>query len=486
MGLRTAAPAGSSPATTPRRPVALTRQPVGSRRVAVTLAVAGGVAAVSLAVVAAAPSYDPWAWLLWGREISGLELSTVDGPAFKPLPVAICALLAPLGDAIAPVAWVWLARTAAVLALIAAFRLASELAGGSRAVGLLAALGVTLTGSFLGHAASGLSEPALIALALTGVASARRGHVHAALACAAACGLIRVETWPFLVLAGAVTWRRHARLRPVVALLAVLVPLAWFGPELVGSGDLLRSGERAQTPNPGQPALAPVPALASLQAAMPLVPWPLWLGVGALLVALARPTSGRQGPALALAPALAGCAWLALVAAMAQAGFSGEPRYALPGAALVSISGAIGGVGLLRRAAPRTPAFPAALVVAAVVSTDPGDAVDRIPAAQAHHWRLSAGMREAIEAAGGRRAVLACGTPYVGPYRGTLAAYQLDVAKHLIEPDAPPRTPGVVFQSRLKPDSPAAPMPPAAAVPLGRHGAWRVFIACRHRGIRVP
>jgi hypothetical protein len=44
----------------------------------------------------------------------------------------------------------------------------------------------------------------------------------------------------------------------------------------------------------------------------------------------------------------AGFAWIGLVAVMAQAGFSGEPRYALPGAALVSIAGAAGLVTLVR------------------------------------------------------------------------------------------------------------------------------------------
>jgi hypothetical protein len=62
-------------------------------------------AAASLLLLPAAPGYDAWMWLLWGREVAGGgTLSTVDGPAFKPLPVAVCALLAPLGAA-AP--WLW-------------------------------------------------------------------------------------------------------------------------------------------------------------------------------------------------------------------------------------------------------------------------------------------------------------------------------------------------------------------------------------------
>jgi hypothetical protein len=70
-------------------------------------------------VVAPVPDYDPWMWLLWGREVADGTLSTVDGPAFKPLPVAVCALLSPLGSA-APAAWVLLARVAALAAVLLA------------------------------------------------------------------------------------------------------------------------------------------------------------------------------------------------------------------------------------------------------------------------------------------------------------------------------------------------------------------------------
>src|SRR5205809_193676 len=36
-----------------------------------------------------APTYDPWAWIVWGREVLHLDLSTVDGPSWKPLPVLL-------------------------------------------------------------------------------------------------------------------------------------------------------------------------------------------------------------------------------------------------------------------------------------------------------------------------------------------------------------------------------------------------------------
>src|ERR671911_327407 len=35
----------------------------------------------------AGPTYDPWAWITWGREITEWDLDTRTGPSWKPLPV---------------------------------------------------------------------------------------------------------------------------------------------------------------------------------------------------------------------------------------------------------------------------------------------------------------------------------------------------------------------------------------------------------------
>src|SRR4051794_822356 len=43
-----------------------------------------GLAALSF-LMPSAPTYDPWSWIIWGREIVHLDLSTVDGPSWKPL-----------------------------------------------------------------------------------------------------------------------------------------------------------------------------------------------------------------------------------------------------------------------------------------------------------------------------------------------------------------------------------------------------------------
>ncbi|MPY93799.1 MAG: hypothetical protein GEV08_12275 [Acidimicrobiia bacterium] len=436
-------------------------------------------AGLSVLVVRPAPSYDPWAWLLWGGEVLDGRLDTVAGPAFKPLPVAVCTLLATLGSA-APWAWVLLARAAAAVALWLVFRLGRRLAGGSLLAGALAVGAAALCGPFLDQAAAGLSEPMLVALALAGAEAARVGRPRWALACAVGVALLRVESWPFLVVLGLVAWRRRPGDRPLLVVAAALVPLAWFLPELVGSGDLLRSASRAQVPNPGQPALADVPALASLREAVALPLWPLWVGVGVL--AWLAGAEGDSWARRALVPAAVGAAWALLVAVMAQAGFSGEPRYAVPGAALVAVSGAVGLVlGVAHVAGrPGAPALAvsALLAVLAVAGEPRVGALSEMRRSQAYQWALQADLAAAVQAAGGTEEVLECGQPYVGPLRGPLMAYRLEVAKHQVEPDLAPRAPGVVFRSAIHVGASPAPAVPSGFEPVAHVGTWEVFARC--------
>jgi hypothetical protein len=440
--------------------------------------IAFAVAALSTLLVAAAPSYDPWAWLLWGREITRLELSTVEGPAFKPLPVAVTALLTPLGGA-APVAWVIVARAGAVLAVWMAFRLGRDLAG--TAAGVVAAIGVALCGGFLGYAAGGAETGWTIALALAAIEAWRAGRFRAAILAGVGCALLRVEAWPFLLAAGVVLWRRQPEQRALLVACAVAVPVAWFVPEWLGSGDLLRSGTRARMPNPGQPATAAVPALAALHEAAALPLWPLWLGAAACALPAARPVR----PIL-----FAGLAWIALVAVMAQAGFSGEPRYSLPGGALVAIAGAAGLVVAARAAARSGSAGErggargrgaarwgaAVIAVALLVAAAPKLArLDDLHRDQARAAQLVTDLKRVIATGGGRDAILACGRPYVGNLRGPLLAYHLDVEKRRVQFE--PVAPGAVFRSRLYEDS--APEPDAEGfAPRVRAGHWELLVRC--------
>jgi len=67
------------------------------------------VGAVSL-LIPSTPSYDPWAWIVWGREIVHVNLQTTGGPSWKPLPVIFTTLFAPFGRPNPICGWSWPGR----------------------------------------------------------------------------------------------------------------------------------------------------------------------------------------------------------------------------------------------------------------------------------------------------------------------------------------------------------------------------------------
>ena len=163
-------------------------------------------AALSL-LLPSTPTYDPWAWIGWGREITELDLNTRTGPSWKPLPVLFTTLFAPAGDA-APWLWLVVGRAGALLSLVMAWRLASRLAGPryALAAGAVAALALVLSEDWLRNSALGNSEPLLVALALLAVERHLDGRSDHALLLGFAAGLLRPEVWPFLGLYGLWAW----------------------------------------------------------------------------------------------------------------------------------------------------------------------------------------------------------------------------------------------------------------------------------------
>src|SRR5438105_13389896 len=83
------------------------------------------IGALSL-LIPSTPSYDPWAWLVWGREILHVDLQTTGGPSWKPLPVVFTTIFSLFGKA-QPDLWLVLARAGAVMAALMAFKLARRL-----------------------------------------------------------------------------------------------------------------------------------------------------------------------------------------------------------------------------------------------------------------------------------------------------------------------------------------------------------------------
>lgn len=415
------------------------------------------------------PVYDPWGWLVWGRELGRLELATAAGPSWKPLPVFVDAPLSLLGGG-APKTWLLIARAGWLAAPLLAGALAAHLtgrsAGGWRWVAaLLAAASVGLTGdSFtppVRQFTGGLSEPLLVALVLGAIGLALGGRPRAALWLGALASLLRPECWPFLVLWAWREVKRDPRLRADAAVAAVLIPLAWFLPDLLGAGNPLEGSETARQ---GGIELMEVAEVLGRALTAPLAG--VWIGVALFL---SRRSSDRHSEAVLRILLAAAVGWVAVVAAMAVAGFAGLPRFLAPASAVFSIVGAVGvaRTGAESHAArgrplSRTVAVAAALIAAVAgfglrAAAVPGD-VDTIET----QTRSQEQLFELAERIGSER-LLACG----GTVRVTQVLAQTALAWKLDQPIDAVRVRrhplyGVALSVR-----------PLPGTELGRVGAWR-------------
>jgi hypothetical protein len=414
----------------PPAPVTAAAEPVG--RGSWLLPICVGLAALSL-LLPAALSFDPWAWLVWGREIAGLDLDTTGGPSWKPLPVLLTTVLAPLGAA-APALFLLAMRASALLAVVGVHRLATRFAG--RVAGLVAVALLVLTPDgdprFLRLVGEGHVAPLGAACAVWAVVSHLDGRHGRALACSWGLALLRPEAWPF-VIAHAIWLRRRSALGQPMLLAAVLsIPILWFAGDWWGAGDPLQGAAAAQV----LADVSPVDRLLdALRVAGAMVPLPAWV---AALVAVAAARSRRSATEQWLA-ALA-VAWSVLVIAMAALlGYAALSRFFLPAAAVVCVLAGIGAVQVATLARPPRGAGVTvlavlvalgslALVAPRVVGLGP------VLAEVAHRSDAEADLDRVMARAGGRGALTACGAVAVegrGLLR-TAVAWKLELPLHAV------------------------------------------------------
>jgi hypothetical protein len=192
-------------------------------------------AALSAAILPSVPSYDPWAWIVWGREVFDPQLSfaTGGGPSWKPLPVIFTSVFGLFGGA-APVLWVIAARAGGLLALVAAYRLARRLVAGPRwsavAAGAIAVAGLLLTQDWVYYMFRGTSEPMLVGACLWAIDRHLDGRHGSAFALGVAASLIRPEAWPFILAYGIWLWPREPRLRALMIAGLLMIPFLWPPP----------------------------------------------------------------------------------------------------------------------------------------------------------------------------------------------------------------------------------------------------------------
>ena len=212
-------------------------------------------AIVGLALIAAAvslrlpttPNYDPWVWVIWGREIVHGHLSTTGGPTLKPLALVFTTIVAPFGSA-APNMWVAIARAGALTAVALTFLLTTRLSRLATAplgavgwalalgAGLAAAGGVLLLQSYIYVVAQGYSEGLLLTVLLLAVLRHLDGAPRQTQALLFAASLDRPEMWPLFIVYGLWLWRVDPGARRLIACLAALILPIWLvpGPDRFG------------------------------------------------------------------------------------------------------------------------------------------------------------------------------------------------------------------------------------------------------------
>jgi hypothetical protein len=430
-------------------------------------------------------TYDPTAWLVWGREITHLDLVTTHGPSWKPLPVLFTTPFALAGDTAAPLLWLVVARAGGLFAVVLAYRLAARFAG--RWAGAIAALSLILESVFAYHFLRGNSEGLLAAAVLWGLERHLDGRPWQAFELGLAAGLIRPEVWTLVALYGlwlVVVGRREGRggrAASIVAAGGALMLALWFVPELIGSGNLFRAASRALEPVPDSPAQAAVPFVAAFTNAAGALVVPTY--VGALIaVVLAASDRPRGAPILGLA-ALSTVLMLS-VAAGAQIGFTGNVRYVTLPASLVCVLAGIGWVGahaFMRRRFGRDRARAAAaaaiLVALPFVFFGASTVRDGLRAVE-DQTDYNESLTAAIRAVGGPDVLKRCGAVYAGQFDTQRVAWELHLHVNQImsEQYGSYRLPATVLApvgSRLSHDPRFA--------PLGRTDRWIVASSCAAR-----
>jgi hypothetical protein len=494
-------------------------------------------AAVSL-LAPSTPSYDPWSWTLWAREIvHGHLVITTTGTSWKPLPMIFTIPFALFGPHVAPDLWLVVARAGAIAGVLMAFRLAyrlvSEIAGerlqgaGGPAVrapavlaGLLAlvSLGFAARGAYITDNGLGYSDAFAAALLLASIDCLLDGRHRAAFLLGFLVALDRPEIWLFWVPYGLWLARREKSMRALIAVCFMVQPIAWFLPVYLGSGHFGSSIARATNPRANSLAYASDPFWAEFaKAALPTVMLRVKL-MGALLVATATVAgwrARRQGSttpssssshalSVAVAIGLGGLAWFVVIAVMTQIGFSGNNRYLVLGAALIDVCGAVGfgclAVGItaawtrarrgrsgeLRRGALAGTAV-AALVFALLPTWIQGSdfvALPKLHRALLYQARLRQDLGQAIRLVGGRDHLLACGSVMVEGFQVPMVAYALDVpTTRVLAPPAlatdPGPEPDTILQTRATQSSSQLPRVQdwnaADYTYRGSAGPWNTF-----------
>jgi hypothetical protein len=388
------------------------------------------------------------------------------------------------------------------------------------------------TKSFPGDMLLGYSEGVAAAMLLVAAERAWDGHHRQAFALGIVPALDRPETWIVWGPYGLWVIWKDRRSWPLVTGLGVLMLLLWVVPQKLGGGTVK---ELVKHPIHNHASTSAVNSSFPFWHELAYVVWPLTIErvevaalieialTVALVVRSGRRAEGwraavrRYEPAVVAALfSLFGLCWWLLISVETQAGFAGNPRYAVFGVFTIYIGGcaafgwaAIGIARLIARALPRLtaarrrgdtasdsasdtagrgwlhdwrPRLAIGTVVMAVVFVfvpnmfnHRFNSIRSIRYEVRYQAQLRERMRSLIAGAGGAQKVVACGSMMANNFQVTMAAWYLDVPINFVQ--ALPRKltkiepgPNVIFQNPIS--SGKVPQPTPQQITLWEQG-WQ-------------
>ncbi len=305
---------------------------------------AAGLLVVSLLILLWArtrPGFDPYGWLVWGRQTVAGNLDTNAAPSWKPLPYLFTAPFGLFGHY---QLWLWMVTSLAVSLAGAVFagRIAYRLTLGGRgseerwagwvAAGFAAAAYFGIS-SYWHYMLSAQSDPMIVTLCLAAIDCHLCGRYRSAFVLGALAALGRPEVWLFLGLYSIWAWLRVPSMRWLIVGGLVVVVLLWFGiPALtsrspfVAGSNALGSGRRLRSDR----VFGTIGRFLDLNTTVLLL-----TALLAVVLAFVR----RDRVTLGLAAGV--CAWVIVEIAFSLHGWPGLARYMFePAGVVVALAGA--------------------------------------------------------------------------------------------------------------------------------------------------
>jgi hypothetical protein len=322
------------------------REAIGAHTALAATAACLALAALSL-LLPWRPTYDPWAWLVFGRELvtPSIGFSTLAHTGWKPLPVLFTAPLGLLGGA-QPYLWLLLVRAAGLAAIALAYRLAWRSAG--VAAGVIAALALVFSADWLRYLSAGNIEPVAVALLLGALELHLSGRRGWAFTLGTLAGLARPEIWPLLGLYALYLWLAERSRWPLLVGLPAMI-LLWVVPDWAGSGELFHTFHSATiSGEPTQILHTSHPALTLTGRTLGILVAPVWIG------ALAGVVWGWQRrDRTVLAVAAVALSWFVVTIGGEAVGYPAVPRYLVEPAAMCCVLAGVGVMAMVRASSDR-------------------------------------------------------------------------------------------------------------------------------------